>query len=272
MAAPDATVVDFDLGVFADFSPPTDEALRWACNSWGASDIVFGFWSDDETRFRPRGWSRNSIVRVVDACAARSVRSHFMVWAARNAVVLPSMLDWLEDAVALCPGVNSVLLDCEGHWHSGKGLLVDDAVRLVVERFKGRRWGVSGLTRLHRTVRPLAELASYVVPQCYSFWHPADGDHWSHSESTTPQYQQVVGVDSWAKANREIIMALACYWGGRPAVAGKTAGLTASQTMRSCAAETSALGIDRVWYWSLKWLRERSPRGEEVREFFGCKL
>jgi hypothetical protein len=271
MSAPDASIVDLDLGVFADFSPPSDEALRWACSAWGASDVVFGFWSESGRNFRPRAWRRNDVFRVVDACVGRGVRPHLMLWANRHVEAFPRALDWLDETRRVVPGVASILFDCEGHWHRGRGIASADAPKLVEERFGDIPWGVTGLTRLHKTVRPMAERANYVVPQCYSFWRP-DGKHWSHSKSTSPQYQQVVGDASWRAVNDNVIMGLACYWGARPGVPGLVASLTASQTMRACAAETSALGVRDAWYWSLKWLRERSPRGEEVREFFGCKL
>ena len=108
MTAPDMSIVDLDLGVFADFAPPSNEALRWACSSGGASDIIFGLWSEDERRFRPRAWDFDKVCRVVDACVGRGVRPHLMIWATRSDVVFPLALDWLARACEVAPGVDDL--------------------------------------------------------------------------------------------------------------------------------------------------------------------
>ena len=273
MVAPDASIVDLSLGVFADFSPPSPAALQWAIGTLAVEDIVFGAWSSapNGRPFRPRGWKLGQLSRAVDTCVAAGVRPHLMIWAKRHIDALPFALDWLDLALAAVPGLSSVLLDCEGHWHKGHGLTADSAADLVDRRLAGVQWGVTGLTKVHRTVRPLAERATYVVPQCYSFWRPGS-KHWSHSRETAPQYQQAVGVDSWSRVNDRVVMALGCYWAARPAYGSIVAPLTATQTLRACAAETSALGVEKAWYWSLKWLRAKTKAGDEVRDFFGVTL
>ena len=265
----DCSLERLSLGVFADWSPPSPEAIGFAADSAGMKDIVLGVYSKHPTKFKPRGWSMAKLQEIVEACAETGLVPHLMIWAVRDKNRLPASLDWCRAAMEKIPQLRSVLLDCEGQWHKGKGIGPNAAAHMTAEKLKGYRWGVTGLTKLHRTVRPVAMAASYVLPQCYSFWKPG-GKHWSHSRSSFPMTIQATGVESWKEAESEIIMGLGCYWANRPA-SGLTPALSASQTMSACAIETVALEVYSAWYWSLKWMRARSAHGREVRQFFGAR-
>jgi hypothetical protein len=193
---------------------------------------------------------------------------HLMIWAKRKEPFLDSALDWLLEMCSRAPELHSVLLDCEGHWHRGT-LDKEEAANMVGNRLADIKVGVTGLTKLHPTVLPVAECADYVVPQAYSFWKPG-GAHWSHSRSTFPQTMQATAELSWSLENADLIMGLGCYWAGRP-VQGLTPKLEPIQTMRASAIETVALGVDTAWYWSLKWARAKSAHGRQVRQFFGAR-
>lgn len=266
------------LGIFADWKLPTDEQLRFVGDTMreahgGFGTIVIGFWPKQAGK---EGWippctTMRARERLA-ACEDAGLEPVVMVWAVRAGSAIVKACRWAKDA--LCSRSGRILLDCEGDWHQG---LIGDvgpetAAKIVEAELGGYIWGVTGLSRLHKTVAPLAARASFVVPQCYSFWKPGKARHWSHSRSTFPGPQQASGFGQWRNAapNAELIMGLGCYWGARPAQ-GLTPALTATQTMRMATIETAALGVKSAWWWSLKWLMAKNRRGEEARRFFGVR-
>lgn len=265
---PDPSLTSLRLGIFADWAPPSRASLVYAKKS-GMVDIVLGVWADRGKTFAPRAWRQSRLIEIASLCYDLDLHPHLMVWAHRDKRFLGASLDWCREVGEKAWWIESLLLDCEGPWHrGGNGLPPQEAADFVAKRLDGWSWGVTGLPTLHKTLAPLAELAHYVVPQCYSFWKPT-GRHWSHSKKTFPQTMQVDGVKSWSRKNSEIIMGLGCYWANRPAHQPYVPALSTPQTMRASAIETAALDIPIAWYWSLKWLRKRGVRGNEVRDFFG---
>jgi hypothetical protein len=265
------------LGVFADWRLPKDEDLRFVAETMrkghgGWDRVILGIWPKNA----PHGWvpryEPEAIRERLRACKDAELDPVVMAWARRGDRAIREMCEWLKEATY---HRTPLLLDAEGEWHRGDVApgAAAAAAWLVLDLLKGETWGVTGLGQLHRTVFPLATLAHFVVPQCYSFWKPT-GPHWSHSADTFPGHQQAAGHESWAEAveradnTPEVIMGLGCYWAARPAQ-GLTPALTATQVMRAAVIETAALGIDSIWWWSLKWLRKRGKAGDEVRRFFG---
>lgn len=266
---PDPSLDRFEgLGIFADWKPPSDADLKFAANDLALNDIVLGVWPKDGAIFRPKGWPAGRIREVAEKCQKLGIRAHLMIWAKRRQAFLDSSLDWLREQCRDASELYSVLLDCEGSWHRS-GMPAKSAAAMVGDRLDGVIWGVTGLTALHTTVAPIARLASYVVPQAYSFWKPGE-NHWSHSRSTYPQVMQATAHKSWSTVPGELIMGLGCYWQERPAF-DKQPKLSELQTMRACAIESTALEVERAWYWSLKWARGRNASGRAARQFFGAR-
>lgn len=263
------------LGVFADWKMPSDVDIDFVAHTLreahgGFGTIVLGFWpkkADKDGWVPPCSWkeARDKLV----ACLDVGLNPVVMVWAVRSKKAIEQACKWAREVQR---GLGWILLDCESDWHRGHDIDPDQAAFIVDKELGGYGyiWGVTGLGRLHKTVAPLASQASFVVPQCYSFWKSGSANHWSHSRSTFPGPQQASGFRRWSEAapNAEVIMGLGCYWGARPAQ-GLTPALTATHTMRIATIETAALGVRSIWWWSLKWLMKKDRRGEEVRRFFG---
>lgn len=274
--AADPSLYGLRLGVFADWAPPSREHIETAA-SLGFKDMVFGVVSTSGTRFEPsKRWSVEKAQEVAEQCQAWGILPHVMFWAARHPQFLDGALDWCVKLMLDKPYFGSVLLDCEGSWHRTKarGFTPELAAEQVSKALLGLNWGVTGLPALHKTVRPLAREAHYVVPQCYSFWKPTTKKHWSHTHRTYPQFMQREGEASWSvlckeQPGPEMVMGLACYWARRPAYVPLQPALTAAQTMRACAVESHALHVRTAWYWSLKWIVAPGGNAVEVRRFFG---
>jgi hypothetical protein len=262
------------LGVFADWRLPKDEdllfvgeTLRGAHSGWNR--IILGIWPRNTVPgWKPR-YKPETVRDRLEACRDVGLDPVVMAWAKRDELAIREMCEWLKAATY---HDTPVLLDAEGAWHRGsRDFDAQEAAYVVTGQLKGTRWGVTGLGNLQHSVALLADQSHFVVPQCYSFWRPRKRQHWSHSRQTFPGPQQKYGIRSWGATgivDAEIIMGLGCYWAARPAQ-GLTPALTATQVMRMSVAETVALGVKSVWWWSLKWLRKRNRRGEEVRRFFG---
>jgi len=256
------------LGIFSDWVLPTDEDLRFVAEKLRMDDLILGF---NVKEYSGKGWKPKYPVRRVKerirACRDAGLKPIVMTWAIRSEKAIVEMCEWIQSVI---DSNTEILLDAEADWHRGNGINAVDAAYLVTNKLRDRRVGVTGLGQLQDTVRPLASRASFCVPQAYSFWSPIGG-HWSQSPSTFPGPQQDQAFKTWSSAGpAQIIMALGCYWGNRPA-SKMTPKLQVSQTMRFAAIETASLGVSTVWYWSLKWARAKTAAGREVREFFGVK-
>lgn len=267
------------LGFFLNWNLPTDEKIRLAAEQLQADTLIIGVPSRPimSPRWRPI-WSLAKLEERLAAYRQAGLDPVVMPWAVRELVWLEEAIPWLRH---LCEFESkpAALLDAEPDrrrpcWHRG-GVRSEAAAEFVAEGLEGLEWGVSGLDRLHRTVKPLAKLAKFKIPQAYSFWKPKAG-HWSQSRHTFPGRQQDLALDSWTQddsGDGEVIMGLANYWQRRPA-AGlhvRFPGLKPAHSLRLAAAETVALGVKAAWYWALEHVFTRRSEGPEVRKFFGIK-
>jgi len=262
----DVSLQDFKrLGVFADWSLPTDEDIRFVAEDLAFDDIIVGLWpKKNEKGWKCRFKIADVLSRVI-SCESAGLNPVLMMWGLRDELAIMQMCSF---AGAIMRRKQMILLDLEEGWYHGSINAVS-AGMLVAKKLSGRSWGVTGIARVTPTVAPIVGLSTFNVPQCYSFWKPG-GDHWSHSKATFPGAQQRNGVIQWRRANGDakIIMGLGGYWAERPANRN-TPMLSLEQTMRMSAIETLACGVDSAWYWSLKWLKKKTKTGRRTRRFFG---
>lgn len=264
----DPSLLQFSrLGVFADWRLPTDEQLAFVSQELGFNEIILGLWPVEGGH----GWKARYTLAEVDervrACRDATLMPVIMVWLVRSPEFIESTCNWL---LTLEDGNLPIVLDAEEAYYRSSKLTCVAAAQEIRARLADRYWGVTSITKPPDTVDQLIRYAKFVVPQCYSFWKPGRGNHWSHSRSTFPGPAQALGATVYRAMNpqAEMIMGLGCYWAERPAHS-LTPMLTASQVMRIACTETMAQGITTAWWWSLKWLMEDGERGDEVRNFFG---
>jgi hypothetical protein len=266
------TLGSMRLGVFADWALPDKDDIKMLASlrAVGVTDVVLGLGAKGQRR--P---ADESVEAAVERLEGIGCTAHLMVWGERTEAWVKGRLADVRHLVADGVGA-SILIDAEGDWHgtSTPGFVPGRAADAVAAMLKGVRWGVTGLPTLHTTVAPLAIHADYWVPQAYSCWRPADGDHWSHSYSTFPWTMQRASYRSWtdlwagdlASGDKDVIMGLGAYWLTRPAAPGVPA-IDAMTNLRMCASACYGL-VDKVWYWSLKHIRSLEG-GRDVRKFLG---
>lgn len=264
------------LGVFTNWSLPSDEALRFAREQCSFEDLIIGVPARDRSSSR---WNPAfELARLEERLAAAhqaGLQPWVMPWAIREADWLEPAVQWLADLARRC--LAYPCLDCEPDrhvpaWHVGR-LAPELAAETCVDTWAGHPWAVTGLDVLHWSLRPLAAAAPVSVPQAYSIWKPV-GEHWSHSAHTTPGYQQAAAIESWCRTGgvplERIIMGLGCYWGARPSLGLAVPAMPAQRSYRIAAAEAIALGVPRAWYWVLEQLRGQDDG--PARAFFGARL
>lgn len=264
------------IGIFTNWSTPSDEALRFSIEQCGFEDLVIGVPARDRasSTWSP-GFDQRSLEERIVATRQAGLTPWVMVWAIREQAWLEGALPWLVDLarrLGACP-----VLDCEPDrhvpaWHVGR-LAPELARETLIDELGELPWAVTGLDELHWSVKPLAQVAPICVPQAYSIWKPGGEQHWSHSAHTAPGYQQARAIESWSRIGGvpldRITMGLGCYWGARPAFGAIAPALPSARSYRIAAAETAALGVPRAWYWALEHIRGEA--GEAARAFFGAR-
>lgn len=270
------------LWIFHDFQVPTEDHLM-LYHELGFTDIVLGV-TTNRKQFK-LNYTKKKWADAAKMSWRYNLTPHFMVWAIRKQSAIEDTFDVLVPLIK-DTGVESLMFDAEGTWHKGREIGPTAAagiVRDVADEYS-LKVGVTGLDRLHSTVKPLAEVCDYILPQAYSFWKPVqlcnDGKHWSHSAHTFPGVQQRKAFESWNLPSKDFVMGLACYWGDRPKNR-LTPTITDAQSMRFSMTETIAVWYDidarlqkdpaagkfrGAAYWSGKHLRGKNTRINDRHE------
>ena len=250
--------------IFADWKLPNDNDLA-LIEEMGFTDVVLGMGVVKDSAFQPQ-YAASRIVAGAEALKKRGVRVHVMSWVSRQRTFIKAMCRWL---IEICEQTEaaSALLDAEGYWHKGKGITPEDAAALVKSSLEGLSCalGVTGLSRLHKTVRPLLDVCDYGLGQAYSIWKPNESEHWSHDLSTEPGKQQLSSWASWGAADKPLVMGLSNYWAARPARFGLPK-MSAEASLKKALEGAIQVGATEVAYWSLKWLGANTAAGEVARQ------
>ena len=253
--------------IFADWKLPTAADID-LIRQLGFTDVVLGLGLMKQAY---GSFYCPSKMSAISACATSlrsiDVRVHVMTWIKRNRTFIKDMASWIR-AVSDAVSPASVLLDAEGMWHKGAGISAGEGAALVQQLLPDLpcRLGVTGLSNLHGSVKPLLRVCDYGLCQAYSIWKPRDPNHWSHGPGTAPGAQQQASFASWKTANKPLVMGLSNYWAARPANSGAAA-TSATDSLQQSLDGAIAAGATEVAFWSLKWLRKTTPDGATARAF-----
>lgn len=259
--------------IFADWKLPNQSDID-LIDDLGFTDVVLGLALPKTARFTPLyGGKRvvNTIKKIYDQL---DVNVHLMSWMHRESKFVWECTNYLSKlAIDTC--AESILLDTEKDWHNGN-IKPETVVRhgiLTNPFYKAGNFelGVTGLSFLHPTVKPLLEVCDYCIPQAYSIWKPGQEDHWSHSESTEPYHQQRRSVDDWSVCNKNIILGLSNYWASRPI--REVGGLSkfkidTEESLTRAINGAMSKNVYGVAYWSLKWFKGKGKNRQIAREVF----
>jgi len=182
-----------------------------------------------------------------------------MIWAVRSKTWLTGDLPRFAE-VADYAHAAGVVLDCERGWH--RGTIDADLAAAQVAEAIDMPWAVTGLARCQPSIRPLAQLAPIVIPQAYSVWQPdtlvarqrkaaRNPATITPIRSNAPPTRQVASWQSWSSYVADtsgIELGLGCYWQARP-------NLTREACLTGQLLAAEHVGCNRVWWWSMKWLR-----------------
>ena len=131
---------------------------------------------------------------AVDELEDLGCHVHFMTWVRPKAPWLNGMID---DCLELLDRTQarSLLCDLEGPWARSKASKREDAAEAIGEAFCGRDWGFTDVPMVKWSkVAPIAERASYWMPQCHTFgrrngikprpWYRTPGklERWTHKK------------------------------------------------------------------------------------------
>lgn len=232
----------------------------------GFTDVVLGI------QARYNNWrvaySTASIREIADTLRKMGCRVHLMGWFTRKKrFIVTGARDLCRISNAVGP--DSIMLDAELHWHRTYDISLKDAVELTSTLFADRpcKLGVTGLARMHSTVKALLEVCDYGLPQAYSIWRPRVENHWSHSPATEPVTLQRTAWNTWSKGNKYLVMGLSCYWASRPDRFAGLKSMDQMTSMRLSIKESKRLGADQFAYWSLKHLMRDNRYAKERVEF-----
>lgn len=241
---------DLSVGFFTNWRLPTDEDLR-LLETVGARMIAIGVPSKPGNVFIPK-FSQSRIEERFKACRSAGLETYAMVWGKRAREYVRSAVEWINGI----PDDVWAILDAEKDWHDGeKGFSPEEAASVIDLMMNGSLI-TTGLGELHDSVKPLVRDSFAVIPQPYSIWRPDVSNHWSHSPSTFPGYQQIQSIESWSKAIDISCVSpgLSCYWAERPGSASSPK-LTAEMNLTMSVATCVGLGCREVWFWCLEWLK-----------------
>lgn len=251
------------LWIFADWKLPNDADLE-LIEDLGFTDVVLGVGVIKSGRFKPK-YSDSRIVESAEKIHALGARVHVMSWIKRQRTFIKDLAKWLPE---ICEATGSAtgLLDAELEWHRNFGISAEDAAELMSQELGEMPCpvGVTGLSNLHKTVRPLLGVCDYGLGQAYSIWKP-DKKHWSHSRATEPGAQQATSWTSWGAAGKPLVMGLSNYWARRPARFGLPA-MSARESLETAIEAARRVGATEVAYWSLKWLHGAGAARVTARE------
>ena len=254
------------LWIFADFKLPGNRDLE-LIEDLKFTDVVLGVVTEQHPVFTPK-YSDAKVIATAHKLRALGVRVHIMAWLRREPGFIRECARWMK-AITTETQAASGLLDAEKHWHFGTGISATRAAALVAREFDGMpcSLGVTGLSNLHRTVRPLLDVCDYGLCQAYSIWKPGRAEHWSHSRGTTPKEQQIKAWASWGGgADKPLVMGLSNYWARRPLRPGAPA-MDARASLKATLDGASLVGATEIAYWSLKWLHGAGSARQAVRSF-----
>jgi hypothetical protein len=241
------------------------------------SDVVLGLALNDEPKFAP-SYGLKRTTSVINKLYNIGVNVHLMAWMHRDAVFVHDCITYLSK-LALDTGADSILLDCEKDWHNGS---VDPSTVIMHGILQNHFFragdfdlGVTGLSFLHPTVKHLAEVCDYVIPQAYSIWKPGKENHWSHSDHTEPYYQQRKSYDDWSACEKPIILGLSNYWASRPKRMFTTSSkhnflpkMSTEESLKQSISGAFECNVDGIAYWSLKWFSGKGKNKDIARRVF----
>jgi len=204
------------------------------------------------------------VLAACDVAYDYGIEPWVMIWAVRSKTWLAGDLPRFAEVANYAHAAGAVL-DCERGWH--RGTIDADLAAARVAAAIDIPWAVTGLARCQPSVRPLARLAPVVIPQAYSVWELGDTAGGRRLiRSAAPPRHQVSAWQSWSSHVTDIQnieLGLGCYWQVRPNMARE-----ACLTGQLLAAEQ--LGVTRVWWWSLKWLRPQRWAQALLRGYSGA--
>jgi hypothetical protein len=250
--------------IFADWKLP-DAADLQLIRDLAFTDVVLGLTATSESAaFRPK-YSPARVRQCAQRLAALGVRVHVMAWIRRERRFIRECGAWMT-ATCAETGASTGLLDAEMDWHEGS-VSAAEASKLVATEFAGMRCplGVTGLSSLHATVRPLLDACAYGLPQAYSIWKPGAGKHWSRDPSTEPYRQQLASFASWKAAEKPLVMGLSNYWAARPSRRNEPA-MGAERSLQEALRGAAEAGAEEVAFWSLKWLKGNGADRRTARQ------
>ncbi len=209
---------------------------------------------NDHSRFRKATnftlRDRKKIEKLCELARNAGIEVHLMSW------IMPHRKYLEQAAMALVPlcadvGAGSLQWDAEEPWMKAyKPMDYNDAGRLVGDLFKDLPcpMGVNGIGYASKQkLRPLTNLSTYVVPQCYSTRSTAE--KWKLTpEKTVPKL-----YGRWLRMfpNAKFVIGLAAYrQSGIP-------GHTPTSAMEMALNRVREIGsVDTVLYWSLYAIRQ----------------
>jgi len=252
------------LWIFADWKLP-DRCDLEMVEEMGFTDVVLGMGVNDNGCFKTK-YGKQRVVNSAEQVKALGPRVHVMSWIRRQKTFIRECGEWMVD---ICEATDAAsgMLDAEGDWHRNSGVSAAEGAALVQEVFDGLSCslGVTGLSKLHSTVRPLLDVCDYGLGQAYSIWKPGSKEHWSHSKATEPGAQQAASWASWGVADKPLVMGLSNYWANRPARFGMPA-MGVRESLEKALEGARLVGADHVAYWSVKWLHGTSESRQIARE------
>ena len=205
------------------------------------------------------------VLAACDASYDYGIEPWVMAWAVRSKAWLAGDLPRFVE-VADYAHAAGVVLDCERGWHRGTVDAEEAAEQAGGAIGSCLPWAVTGLAQCQPSVQPLARLAPVVIPQAYSVWQLGDTAGGRRPiRSDAPPRCQIRAWQSWSSHvtdPRSIDLGLGCYWLARPGMARE-----ACLTGQLLAAEHA--GCNRVWWWSLKWLRAQRWAQTILRGYSG---
>ena len=212
-------------------------------------------------------WSPARIVNAAARLNDIGVAAHLVTWLRPTESYLRDAAVSLRD-LCIRTGARSLLFDAEEPWTRhpnirGRG---EAGARDIVSRYWTffADWpcqlGVTGVPYMPETVRPLAKVCDYVLPQAYSTHIPERrGRSCIDFSVYRPGNTQATAHRQWRGFGKPMVMGLAafrlCRFGA----------LSEQGALQKAITATEDLGVGEVAYWSIEWLRS-SERAAFVRQ------
>ena len=205
---------------------------------------------------QPRVFSTYNKSRIEALCKRandQGIEIHLMSWWMPHASYIHEGAKQLVDLVDRC-GARSVMLDAEEPWTQARRRMDwDDAAALTAQELREITWGVTGIGYAPTDkLKPLVELADYMVPQCYS----------TSRNSLDPATAAPKLCGRWRRVfgDRPLVIGLAGYrQKGR-------IGYTKDRFMTTAYAAAKSQHPTDIVYWSLRHIRSSHTTSKIIRK------